>query len=176
MEDVRQRLGGMGLSGMTMEQLSEVEWKLGEIKVYILIKKQAASVGGLSLWFINHNRHNNRQPQQTDTATAAVTEVCYGMFLQLHPDRQLAHCCCGAYSCVFSVAVDVFGGVSAPPLLVRDISDFPPYSICERSSIECKVFCLVCPCCLFFLSFFLDSHSSSIIVYTAACSQQRDTP
>ena len=33
MEDVRQRLGGMGLSGVTMEQLSEVEWKLGEIKV-----------------------------------------------------------------------------------------------------------------------------------------------
>lgn len=35
MEDVRQRLGNMGLSGMAMEQLSEVEWKLGEIKVYI---------------------------------------------------------------------------------------------------------------------------------------------
>lgn len=33
MEDVRQRLGSMGLSGVTMEQLSEVEWKLGEIKV-----------------------------------------------------------------------------------------------------------------------------------------------
>lgn len=33
MEDVRQRLGEMGLSGVTMEQLSEVEWKLGEIKV-----------------------------------------------------------------------------------------------------------------------------------------------
>lgn len=33
MEDVRQRLDGMGLSGVTMEQLSEVEWRLGEIKV-----------------------------------------------------------------------------------------------------------------------------------------------
>lgn len=38
MEDVRQRLGDMGLSGVTMEQLSEVEWKLGEIKVCVLIK------------------------------------------------------------------------------------------------------------------------------------------
>lgn len=35
MEDVRQRLGGMGLSGVTMEQLSDVEWKLGEIKVRV---------------------------------------------------------------------------------------------------------------------------------------------
>ncbi|CAN0192134.1 unnamed protein product, partial [Ectocarpus sp. 12 AP-2014] len=32
MEDVRQRLGGMGLSGVTLEQLSGVEWKLGELK------------------------------------------------------------------------------------------------------------------------------------------------
>lgn len=37
MEDVRQRLDGMGLSGLsgvTVEQLSDVEWKLGEMKVH----------------------------------------------------------------------------------------------------------------------------------------------
>lgn len=36
MEDVRQRLGGMDLgghSGVTVEQLSDVQWKLGEMKV-----------------------------------------------------------------------------------------------------------------------------------------------
>lgn len=53
MEDVRQRLGGMGLSGVTMDQLSEVEWKLGEIKVIqkqqlVVYKESMASVDGKS--------------------------------------------------------------------------------------------------------------------------------
>lgn len=42
MEDVRQRLDGMGLSGLssvTMEQLSDVEWKLGEMKVSLVYKQ-----------------------------------------------------------------------------------------------------------------------------------------
>lgn len=36
MEDVQKRLKGMHLSGVSLEQLSEVEWKLGEIKVWYL--------------------------------------------------------------------------------------------------------------------------------------------
>lgn len=44
MEDVRQRLGGMGLSGVTMEQLSDVEWKLGELKVRVCDRRQRSGV------------------------------------------------------------------------------------------------------------------------------------
>lgn len=56
MEDVRQRLGGMGLSGVTMEQLSDVEWKLGEIKVRVCVrdrlptKKWCCSIFGCRGW------------------------------------------------------------------------------------------------------------------------------
>ncbi len=39
MEDVRQRLGGLGLSGRAMDQVSDVEWKLGEMKVCVLLPR-----------------------------------------------------------------------------------------------------------------------------------------
>lgn len=80
MEDVRQRLGGMGLSGVpsgvTMEQLSEMEWKLGEIKVSSSLIRQRGAVFGK--WFLTELRPSREIKVDVVLATIGYTRYTKG--------------------------------------------------------------------------------------------------